>query len=165
MRLRHLARAGVLRLALAGVSAAALTGCATAAEIKRVPSTGSIAISPAVTIPPGSTLVFLSGALPTIADKSAPGTTEAQTRSTLAKLGAVLKAEGLGYGDVVKATVFLVADPAKGDMDFAGMNAAWSEVFGSPTQPNKPARSTVEIAGLVLPGALVEIEFIAAKAP
>lgn len=136
-----------------------------AAEITRVPSSGAVAISPAVTVPPGATLVFLSGALPTIADKSAPGSTEAQTRSVLDKLEAGLKAQGLGFGDVVKATVFLVGDPARGgELDFQGLNAAWSAAFGTAAQPNKPARSTVKVAGLVLPGALVEIEFVAARA-
>ena len=66
--------------------------------------------------------------------------------------------------DVIKATVFLVGDPAKGgEIDFAGLNAAWSETFGTAAQPNKPARSTVKVAGLVAPGALVEIEFVAAR--
>lgn len=134
------------------------------AEIKRAPSAGPIAISPAVTVPPGSTLVFLSGALPAIADKNAPGDTAAQTHSVLNRLEAALKAEGLGFGDVIKATVFLVGDPAKGgEIDFAGLNAAWSEAFGTTAQPNKPARSTVKVAGLVAPGALVEIEFVAAR--
>jgi enamine deaminase RidA (YjgF/YER057c/UK114 family) len=155
-------------LAAALVSSLGLLGghAAHAAEIKRVPSAGPIAISPAVTTPPGSTLVFLSGALPTIADKAAPGTTEAQTRSVLDKLEATLKAEGLSLADVVKATVFLVGDPAKGgEIDFTGLNAAWSQRFGSSDQPNKPARSTVKVAGLVAPGTLVEIEVVAARAP
>jgi enamine deaminase RidA (YjgF/YER057c/UK114 family) len=155
-------------LAAALVSGLGLLGAhaADAAEIKRAPSAGPIAISPAVTTPPGSTLVFLSGALPTIADKTAPGSTEAQTRSVLDKLEATLKAEGLSLADVVKATVFLVGDPAKGgEIDFAGLNAAWSQRFGAGDQPNKPARSTVKVAGLVAPGALVEIEVVAARAP
>lgn len=154
-------------LAAALVSGLGLLGAhaAHAAEIKRAPSAGPIAISPAVTTPPGSTLVFLSGALPTIADKTAPGTTEAQTRSVLDKLEATLKAEGLSLADVVKATVFLVGDPAKGgEIDFTGLNAAWSQRFGTGDQPNKPARSTVKVAGLVAPGALVEIEVVAARA-
>jgi enamine deaminase RidA (YjgF/YER057c/UK114 family) len=84
----------------------------------------------------------------------------------LDKLEATLKSEGLGLADVVKATVFLVGDPAQGgEIDFAGLNAAWSQRFGTSGQPNKPARSTVKVAGLVAPGALVEIEVVAARAP
>jgi enamine deaminase RidA (YjgF/YER057c/UK114 family) len=40
----------------------------------------------------------------------------------------------------------------------------YKKFFGTPEQPNKPARSAVQIAALVAPGALVEIEVIAAKA-
>jgi enamine deaminase RidA (YjgF/YER057c/UK114 family) len=43
------------------------------------------------------------------------------------------------------------------------MNREWSKKFGTPDQPNKPARSTVKVAGLATPGGLVEIEFIAVK--
>ncbi len=71
---------------------------------------------------------------------------------------------GLSFADVVEAHVFLVGDPAKGgEIDFQGLNAAWSTAFGAPDQPNKPARSTVKVAGLVAPTALVEIEFVAAR--
>jgi enamine deaminase RidA (YjgF/YER057c/UK114 family) len=48
-------------------------------------------------------------------------------------------------------------------MDFAGMNRAWSKEFGTPEQPNKPARAAFQVVALAAPGALVEIEFIAAK--
>jgi enamine deaminase RidA (YjgF/YER057c/UK114 family) len=65
----------------------------------------------------------------------------------------------LDFGDVVAMTVYLVGDPAKRDeMDFEGFTAAYSRFFGTKEQPNLPARSTVRVAGLVLPGALVEIE-------
>jgi enamine deaminase RidA (YjgF/YER057c/UK114 family) len=58
--------------------------------------------------------------------------------------------------------VFLVAPPGQ-RMDFAGMMRAYREVFGTPKQPNKPARSTMQVAGLVDSGWLVEIEVTAAK--
>jgi enamine deaminase RidA (YjgF/YER057c/UK114 family) len=48
-------------------------------------------------------------------------------------------------------------------MDFAGMNAGYAQFFGS--LRNKPARMTVQVAALTEPGALVEIEVQAAKAP
>lgn len=130
-------------------------------------------IAAAVTVPAGYATVYLSGNLPDVAKPEAPkgsveayGNTETQTASVLAKLGATLEKLGLGYGDVVSATVYLVADPGNGGaMDFAGMNAAFSKVFGSEAQPNKPARSTVQVAALVLPGALVEIDLIAVQRP
>jgi len=64
---------------------------------------------------------------------------------------------------VVKATVFIVADPNNGGkINFPAMNAEWSKRFGTASQPNKPARSTVEVK-LATPGALIEIEMIAVK--
>ena len=60
---------------------------------------------------------------------------------------------------------FLVGDPAKnGEIDLAGLNKAWAEAFGTAAQPNKPARSTVQV-GLATPGPLVEIELVAVKKP
>ena len=47
-------------------------------------------------------------------------------------------------------------------MDFAGMMAAYTQFFGTAAQPNKPSRSTVQVAALVAPGALVEIDVVAA---
>ena len=59
---------------------------------------------------------------------------------------------------------YLIGDPAKGGrMDFDGLMAAYSQFFGTAEQPNLPARSTVQVAGLVQPGMLVEIEVQLAK--
>ncbi len=44
------------------------------------------------------------------------------------------------------------------------MMAAYTKYFGeAASQPNLPTRSTVEVANLVSPGMLVEIEVTAAK--
>jgi hypothetical protein len=37
--------------------------------------------------------------------------------------------------------------------------------YGTPDQPNRPARTTVQVAALAGPGQLVEIEAIAARRP
>ena len=124
-----------------------------------------------VIVPPGYTTYYISGSGPTVTDPNAPkgsveslGNTATQTASTLAGLKERLAKLGLTFGDVVQARVFLAADPTNGGkMDFAGMNGAWLKVFGTPDQPNKPARATFQAANLVAPGALVEIEFVAAK--
>ena len=90
--------------------------------------------------------------------------TKAQTISILTKIGDILKAEGYGYGDVVMMRVLLVGDPAMGGkMDFAGMMKGYTQFFGTADQPNKPARVTVQVAALVAPGMLAEIEVQAAK--
>jgi enamine deaminase RidA (YjgF/YER057c/UK114 family) len=59
--------------------------------------------------------------------------------------------------------VYLAADPATGKMDFAGFMGAYTQFFGTKDQPNKPARSAMQVAALAAPGALVEIEVIAVK--
>ena len=77
-----------------------------------------------------------------------------QTERVLANVEAVLAAAGMGFGDVVKTTVFLV------DLgDFAKMN----EVYGRRFPASPPARSTVQVAALPR-GARVEIEVLAAQA-
>ena len=92
------------------------------------------------------------------------GDTEAQSTSALTKIQAALKAEGLTMGDVVMMHVFLAGDPAKGGkLDFSGMMAAYTRFFGTNDQPNKPARSAMQVAALAAPWALVEIEVIAVK--
>jgi enamine deaminase RidA (YjgF/YER057c/UK114 family) len=92
------------------------------------------------------------------------GDTKTQTANVLGKIEAVLKEQGLTMGDVVMAHVYLAGDPKnEGKMDFAGMNAAYLTYFGTKDQPNKPARSAMQVAALAAPGALVEIEMIAVK--
>ena len=80
------------------------------------------------------------------------GDVVAQTERVLANLAAILEAAGVSFRDVVKTTVFL-ADMA----DFPRMNEVYARVFGE----TRPARSTVQAAGLPR-GVLVEIEAVAA---
>lgn len=127
-------------------------------------------IASSVEVPAGSRLVYVSGQVPEIADASAPegsvqrfGDTEAQTRSVIRKIEGALKAHGLGLGDLVMMRVFLVAPPGQQRMDFAGMMRGYRAFFGTAEQPNKPARSTMQVGGLVDPGWLVEIEATAAR--
>ena len=106
-------------------------------------------------------LLYVSGMLP----EATTGDTRAQTASTLGAIRKVLQSQGLDLADVIQMHVYLVGDPTQGGkMDFAGMNAAYLEHFGTAVQPNRPVRSTVQVAGLARPGALVEIEVVAARA-
>jgi 2-iminobutanoate/2-iminopropanoate deaminase len=75
----------------------------------------------------------------------------AQAERSLRNLGAVLEKAGLGYGDVVKTTIFL-----KDIGDFQAVNEVYAGFFGA----EPPARSTVQVAALPKAG-LVEIEAIA----
>jgi enamine deaminase RidA (YjgF/YER057c/UK114 family) len=119
----------------------------------------------------GDTL-YVSGQVPspvTPADRAKGtaadyGDTKTQAASSLGKIETILKEQGLSMADVVMMHVYLVGDPKnEGKLDFAGMNAAYSQYFGTKDQPNKPARSAVQVAALAAPGALVEIEVTAVK--
>jgi len=79
------------------------------------------------------------------------GGVEQQTERVMANLTAVLKEAGVAWDGVVKTTVYL------NDMaDFPAMN----EVYGRWLGDARPARSTVQAAGLPR-GVLVEIDVVA----
>jgi enamine deaminase RidA (YjgF/YER057c/UK114 family) len=142
------------------------------AQVERIPIPNSdFPISQGVWVPVGYDTLYLSGSIPPIANPEAPkgstqayGDTQTQTIAVLKRIEQTLTAAKLSLGEVVMMHVYLVGDPAKdGKMDFAGFMAGYSQFFGTKTQPNKPARSAMQVAALAAPGALVEIEVIAAK--
>lgn len=139
------------------------------AQIERTVASPTAVISGSVSIPPGSRIIYLSGSTASPVDPAKPdefGDTKAQTLSILTKMKANLESMGLGMGDIVKMNVFLVGVPEKaGRMDSPAMNEVFKTFFGTPEQPNRPARSTVQVAALGRPTTLVEIEAVVAKAP
>jgi len=98
-------------------------------------------------------MVFCSGqiAIDPATGKLAGDDVETQTRQALENLGAVLRAAGLSFADVVKTTLFLV-----NMADFSRVNAIYARYFGQ----SAPARSTVAVAALPL-AAKIEIDAIA----
>jgi 2-iminobutanoate/2-iminopropanoate deaminase len=96
--------------------------------------------------------LFCSGQIPIdpATGKIEAADVEGQTRQVFANIEALLRAQGRSLADVVKATVFL-QDMA----DFPKVNPIYAEAFAG----HKPARSTVQVAGLPL-GARIEIEVI-----
>jgi enamine deaminase RidA (YjgF/YER057c/UK114 family) len=158
----------LIHAAIGCALALSLASSATAADVVRHPLPGgsTFPIARAVEVPAGKTIIFHSGTTPAPLDpKATPGTaaywgdTKTQALSTFARIKESLDAMKLDFGNVVAMTVYLVGDPAKGDkMDFEGFMAAYTQFFGTKEQPNLPARSTVQVAGLVAPGMLVEIE-------
>jgi enamine deaminase RidA (YjgF/YER057c/UK114 family) len=146
-----------------------------AAEVVRHPLGGgsTFPIARAVSVPADHETIWHSGITPAPADPKAKegtpaywGNTKTQAISVFARIKESLDSLGLGFGDVVKMTVFLVGDPAQGGrMDFAGFMEAYSQHFGTKEQPNLPARSTVQVAGLATPGMLVEIEVVLVRKP
>lgn len=136
--------------------------------VVRTSNNPTAVISSTATVPDGMKTVYISGTTPSPPDPAKPdelGDTRAQTLSILTKMKAQLESMGMGMGDIVKMTVFLVAPTPGGRMDSAAMNEVFKTFFGTPEQPNKPTRSTIQIAALGRPTMYVEIEAIAAKAP
>ena len=77
---------------------------------------------------------------------------ETQTEQALRNVAAILDAAGSSLSRVIRCGVFLV------DMgEFQKMNAVYARMFGD----HRPARTTVEVAGLPGPGLRVEIDAIA----
>ncbi len=152
-------------------TALALALTATGAHAQGIERTGNPTgvIASTVSVPATARFVYLSGSTASPVDPAKPdefGDTRAQTLNILTKMKATLEGMGLTMGDVVKVNVFLVGVPEReGRMDSPAMNEVFKTFFGTPEQPNKPARSTVQVAALGRPTTLVEIEAIAAKMP
>ncbi|SDQ55482.1 RidA family protein [Pseudomonas sp. B21-012] len=113
--------------------------------IERIPSHLPYPFSKAVKV---GGFLFLSGQIPLHADgEVVRGDIQVQTRAALERIGETLAECGVGFDQVVKATVWL-SDMAH----FAGFNEVYKSFFAS----GYPVRSTVS-AGLAL-GVDVEIE-------
>lgn len=156
------------------IALALLSATAASADVTRhaLPNNNPFPISRAVEVTPGTTLIFHSGQVPGPANPDAErgsreyyGDTEAQAMSVFGRFEASFKELGVDFGDVVKMQVFLVGDPTMdGKMDFAGFMRAYTKFFGTEDQPNKPARSAFQIAGLAGgPNMLIEIEMVIAR--
>lgn len=100
-------------------------------------------------------LVFVSGQIPLDPRtmEIVGGTAAEQTKQVMDNMGAVLEAAGIGYGQIVKTTIYLL------DIgDFGEVN----EVYGHYFPNDSPARATIEIDRLPM-GVKVEIDCIAVK--
>lgn len=96
--------------------------------------------------------VYASGQIPIIpaTGEIAQGDIAVQAEQAIKNVGAILKAAGTGYENVVKTTCFLA------DMgDFAAFNAVYEKYF-----TGKPARSCVAVKTLPK-NVLVEVEVTA----
>ena len=97
-------------------------------------------------------VLYLSGAIGIAPDGKLPPTFEGQATQAMDNIGGVLKARGLGWGDVFKCTVML------DDMaDWPKFNAIYVPYF---PKGKLPARSAFGADGLAL-GALMELECLA----
>jgi 2-iminobutanoate/2-iminopropanoate deaminase len=99
-------------------------------------------------------LIFVSGqgATDPATGSLAGPDVETQTAQCLANLQAILRAAGSDLPHVLRCGVFLL------DMkEFPQMNAVYARVFGD----HRPARTTIQAAGLPGEGLRVEIDCIA----
>ena len=151
-----------------------LAGFNANADVTRhaLPNNSTFPISRAVEVSADTKLIYHSGTVPGPVNADAErgsreyyGDTEAQALSVFGRMQDSFDELGVGFGDVIKMTVFLVGDPAMdGRMDFGGFMKAYTLYFGTDEQPNKPARSAVQIAGLAGgPNMLIEIEVVIAR--
>lgn len=99
-------------------------------------------------------MVFASGQIPIVpaTGEIAQGDIGVQAEQVMKNVGAILKAAGTGFGNVVKTTCFL-ADMA----DFGAFNAVYEKYF-----TGKPARSCVAVKTLPR-NVLVEVEVTAVR--
>lgn len=114
----------------------------------KLPNGTTVPLSPAYA---AGDLIFLSGQLAFGADmKIVGGGIFEQTRQCLNNIESLLFELGLCKTDIVRSTVWLVAEE-----DFQGFNNAYTEFF----EDHRPARSCV-CSGLLVDGALIEIEVV-----
>ncbi len=165
----------LLPLVAVGLMVALILATATASQaqtvVRHAIPNSTFPIALAVEVPADQTVIYLSGQVPSVVNPNAPedsieayGDTKTQTINVLTKIDEILQGLDLSMSDVVKMQVFLVGDPSKdGKMDFAGFMEGYTQFFGTEAQPNLPARSAMQISGLVSPGWLVEIEVAAVR--
>ena len=115
-----------------------------------------------IKIPPAAATLYLSGSGASRKEDGSWGTMEEQTIDTFSEFKQTLEAEGWSMSDIVQVRAFAVAGEY-GLLDFDGFNRGYREFFGTEENPQKPVRSFVQVADLVVPGWLVEIEIRAAK--
>ena len=113
-------------------------------------------ISSGIALKPGSSLYFAAGAV-----ASTDGDVQTQALEALNTLKTRMAEAGVGFKDVTFLRAYVVPG-ADGKIDFPGWSAAYSTFFNNPSQPNKPARTTIAVQSLPRPGLKIEIDVIAA---
>jgi enamine deaminase RidA (YjgF/YER057c/UK114 family) len=109
--------------------------------------------SHAVEVPEGSRLLYVSGEVGVLPDGTVPQGIEAQAEACWKNIIAILADAGMGVGDLVKITTYLVRTE-----DVAAAGAARAKYFGDA----RPGSATIIVKALVGPEWLIEIEAVAA---
>ena len=158
-----LSRARFLTIsALASLTLLFTVPAALGAPVKHDQGTGAIAKS--VTVPPGYDTIYFSGlgGAGGVAPGESPGDTEAQATRALEAIKKNLADEGMTFGNVVMMHAYLGPDPKTGAADRAGWGRAYGKYFGTADEPNKPARSSIQVS-FAGGNNLIEIEVIAVR--
>jgi enamine deaminase RidA (YjgF/YER057c/UK114 family) len=125
-------------------------------NIRHTPDTVAAPFGPyshAMEVPGGSRLLYISGEIGVQPDGVVPEGIEAQAEVLWRNLTAILDDAGMGIGDLVKITTFLVNVE-----DAAAAGAARAKYFGDA----RPGSATVIVKALLQPSWLIEIEAVAA---
>ncbi len=117
-----------------------------------------------IKIPANAETLYLSGSGASAKPDGTWGNMEEQAINTFTKFKQTLEEEGWSMRDIVQVRAFAVAGEY-GLLDFDGFNRGYSRFFGTEENPNKPVRSFVQVADLVNPNWLVEVEVRAARVP
>ena len=101
----------------------------------------------------GSETVYVSGLLATDAEGTiVAADLEGQARYIFASMSQLLSEAGATLADVVKITAYITSLDG-----YASYGTVRRDVFGE----RLPASATLQVAGLVIPGCLIEIEAVA----
>jgi 2-iminobutanoate/2-iminopropanoate deaminase len=111
--------------------------------------------SHATEVAPNARWLYISGQSGVRPDGSTPADFAGQAEQTFANLRTVLADAGMGVEDLVKVVLYLVRAE-----DLPELRRVRNAFLGDA----RPAQTLVRIAGLAVPGWLLEVEAVAAKA-
>ena len=107
-----------------------------------------------VEVPPGARLLVCSGQLGIAPDDAIPPDTEGQTRLCFENIGAILRAAGMNFTDLVRLNAYVTG------REHLAPYMAVRDLY-VPTPP--PASTLMIVSGFARPDFTVEIEALAAK--
>lgn len=110
--------------------------------------------SHALAVRPDLRWVYISGQMGVAPDGSIPPDVESQTEIVWGNCVRLLEEAGMTMDDVVRVSHFIV-----GRENLEGYNKARARFFGDA----RPASTLLIVAGLALPGLLVETDMVAAR--
>jgi 2-iminobutanoate/2-iminopropanoate deaminase len=110
--------------------------------------------SHAIEVAPNARWLHISGQCGIRADGSTPADFSGQAEQTFANIRAVLEDAGMGVDNLVKLVVYILRTE-----DLPELRRIRNAFLGDA----RPAQTLVRIAGLAVPGWLIEVEAVAAK--